>query len=334
MLRPLISLLVLVGAPLVLLMLAPQTALLGFAGVLLAVAIRAVAGVVGPPLRPPDWAGVVLVVTATAAAFGIGVVTAVPTLTAQADELLRRLPEALTAMRQTLDQTSWGRALRDELGPGALMVNVGQGAAGIATAAMARTAGWLTSTLYLLFLGVFLAAAPGIYLVGLRVLVAPEWRDRCDVVLIALGATLRAWIAAQLLAMVIVGTLTYAGLKLLGMPLAGILAVLAAVLGFIPVLGPIIAAIPGLLLAFAMGWSMMAWVAGLYLLVQTVEGNLITPLVQSRAIQLPPALILIAQLFMLTMFGLLGLALAAPLAAVLLVLTQHLYVHGFLERRY
>jgi predicted PurR-regulated permease PerM len=152
-------------------------------------------------------------------------------------------------------------------------------------------------------------------------------------VLLAMGGALRAWVGAQLLAMAIVGGLSFVGLTLLGMPLAGILATLAALLGFVPILGPIIAAVPAVLLAFGEGWSMVLWVIGLYIVIQTIEGDLVTPLVQSRAIKLPPGLILLAQLVMLGLFGLLGLALAAPVAALLLVLGQRLYVDTFLERR-
>jgi predicted PurR-regulated permease PerM len=148
-----------------------------------------------------------------------------------------------------------------------------------------------------------------------------------------LTSALRAWAGAQLIAMAVVGGLTFAGLMLLGLPLAGVLALLAALLGFIPILGPILAGVPAVLLALTESWSLALWTTSLYFAVQIVEGDVITPLIQGRAISLPPGVILVVQVFMLTLFGLVGAALAAPLAAVLLVLSRRLYVEGFVERQ-
>ena len=147
-----------------------------------------------------------------------------------------------------------------------------------------------------------------------------------------LGRTLQGWLLAQLGSMTVIGMLTALGLWLLGVQLAVVLGVIAALLTFIPNLGPILAAVPALLLAFAEGPTQVLWVAALYVGVQVIEGNVTTPLIQQRTISLPPALILAAQLLMASLFGLLGLALATPLAAVGITLTQSLYVYGYLGR--
>lgn len=333
MARPaVVSLLVLFGLPALLLFIVPRAALLCLAGILLAIAVRGAGETLARVLRLPDWAGMALVVIATLGVLGFGARLAAPTLAQQADELLQQMPIAWAGLRDMLQSSRWGRTVLEEFAPGDLISSVGTGAASMAAAAARGTAGWMTDAIYLLFLGMFLAASPAAYLAGLKAMVAPSLRQHVDPVLAALGRALRAWVAAQLLAMTIVGGLTFLGLSLLGMPLAGILAAAAALLGFIPILGPIIAAIPALLLALGEGWSMVLWVAGLYVLIQTIEGDIVTPLVQSRAIRLPPGLILIAQLVMLSLFGLFGLAMAAPLAAVLLVLTQQLYVDGYLAQ--
>jgi predicted PurR-regulated permease PerM len=329
--RPAVSLAVLLGLPVLVLVVAPRAALLAFAGVLLAVALRAAADGVMRVTGWPGWAAVAAVVLTGLALLAGGAALAAPALARQLDELVRQLPDAWEGLRATLEGTAWGRAVLQEVGLGGVVGNLGPDAAGIATAAAARTAGGLTDAVFLLFLGAFLAAAPWPYLAGVRALLAPALRPRWAAVARDLYRALAAWVGAQMLAMAVVGGLTYAGLALLGMPLAGILAVVAALFGFVPILGPIIAAVPALLLAIGEGWTMVAWVAALYLGVQMIEGNVITPLVQSRAINLPPGLILLAQLLMLTLFGLLGLAMAAPLAAVLLVLVHRLYVQGYLE---
>src|SRR5690606_44568 len=124
----------------------------------------------------------------------------------------------------------------------------------------------------------------------------------------------------QLISMTVVGVLTGAGLWLLGLPLAFILGALAALLAFIPNIGPVLAAVPAVLLALADGPTTVLWVIGIYVGVQAVESYLITPVVQQESVSLPPALTISFQLLMGVLYGILGLALATPLAALGLAL--------------
>jgi predicted PurR-regulated permease PerM len=143
---------------------------------------------------------------------------------------------------------------------------------------------------------------------------------------------LRGWLLGQGFAMVFTGTLITLGLTLLGVPLAGVLGAIAAVLNFVPYLGPLIAAVPAMLLAMTQQPTLALWVALLFLAVQSVEGNVLTPMVQARTADLPPVLLLLTQVLMGALFGLLGVALAAPLAAVGQVLVRRAYVEGWLRR--
>lgn len=329
--RGAVSLAAMLALPVLALVVTPSATLLVFAAVLLAVAIRGPAAAIARLTRLPGWAAVVLVVVTGAGTLGTGAWFAAPVLATQFEDLVRQIPAAWSDLQDWLDDRAWGRALLEEFAPGDLVNQMIPGATGMATAAVAGTAGRLTDAVFLLFLGAFLAATPRAYLDGITRLLAPELRERSRRVLAELGRVLTAWVSAQLLAMAIVGGLTFTGLTLLGMNLAGILAAIAALLGFIPILGPIIAAVPALLLAFGEGWTMVLWVAGLYLAIQVLEGDVVTPLVQSRAIRLPPGVILLAQIILMSLFGLLGLALAAPFAAVLLVLVSRIYVGDYLE---
>jgi predicted PurR-regulated permease PerM len=144
------------------------------------------------------------------------------------------------------------------------------------------------------------------------------------------GTTLRGWLLGQAIGMIVAGTLTWIGLMLLGVPLAGLLGTIIAVLNFIPVIGPMIGAVPAVLLALTQAPSLALWVVGLVILVQTVEGNFLTPMVQSRTADLPPALLLVTQVLTGALFGLLGVALAAPLSALGMVLVRRGYVEGWL----
>jgi predicted PurR-regulated permease PerM len=137
---------------------------------------------------------------------------------------------------------------------------------------------------------------------------------------------LRLWLKGQAIAMVVVGLLTGLGLWALGMPSALTLGLLAGVLEFIPFAGPIIAAVPAILLALAVSPELALWVTLLYVAIQQFEGNLLTPLVQQYAVDLPGAVLLFSLIGFGTLFGTLGVILAAPLAVVTMVLVKRLYV--------
>ena len=93
-----------------------------------------------------------------------------------------------------------------------------------------------------------------------------------------------------------------------------------------PVIGPIVGAVPAVLVAAGQDLGLMPWVIGLFVAVQAVEGNLITPLAQRRTARLRPALLLLFQLTMLAIFGLLGLLVAAPFAAAATAVVREAYV--------
>ena len=132
--------------------------------------------------------------------------------------------------------------------------------------------------------------------------------------------------------MAIVGVLTAAGLWMIGIPLAFLLGLIAALLAFIPNIGPVIAAVPALLLAFGQGTTAMLLVGAVYLVVQTLESYVITPVIQQQKVALPPALIIAMQVLFGVLFGIAGLALATPLAALGLTLVREIYVGGLSRR--
>ena len=141
-----------------------------------------------------------------------------------------------------------------------------------------------------------------------------------------LGGTLRRWLLGQLLVMTIVGVVVTVGLWLLGVPFAPALGLLAFLLEFIPYVGPIGSAVPGLLVASSLGTSKLLYVAILYFAVQSAEGYLLSPLIQERAVKIPPALTVLAQVLLGVLVGGFGLILATPLTAVALVLVNELYI--------
>jgi hypothetical protein len=98
--------------------------------------------------------------------------------------------------------------------------------------------------------------------------------------------------------MLALGVITYVGLQLLGVPLALLLAVVSGLAAFVPIIGPMIAGALMVLVALSESWQLALWAGGFYLLLQTLESYLLTPLIQERAVDLPPAVVIAAQVLM------------------------------------
>lgn len=182
-----------------------------------------------------------------------------------------------------------------------------------------------------IFAGIYLATQPNFYRVGMIKLVPPSRRKIAAEAMLESERALRLWLKGQAVAMLVVGLLTGFGLWLLGMPSFLVLGLMAGVLEFIPFAGPIIAAVPAILIALAVSPELALWVTLLYVAVQQFEGNLLTPLVQQYAVDLPGAVLLFSLIGFGTLFGTLGVILAAPLAVVTMVLVKRLYVIETLE---
>lgn len=186
--------------------------------------------------------------------------------------------------------------------------------------------GGIADVVVVIVAGIFLAAQPRFYSTGAIKLVPAGKRDLAREAMEESEHALRLWLKGQLIAMTVVGLLTGLGLWALGMPSALALGLLAGLLEFIPFAGPILAAIPAVLLAFAASPDLALWVILLYVAVQQFEGNVLTPLVQQFAVDLPGVILLFALLAFGSLFGALGVILAAPLAVVTFVLVKRLYV--------
>lgn len=307
--------------------------LIVFAAVLLATLLHASSRFIVRWTRMGEGYALACVVLGILALFAVLVLVAVPVLAEQAAQLWQQLPRALEAVRARIAAQSWGPALLREISLHQFATPDSGGAlAGRATSVVASAVGALMDFTIICVIAVFIAADPATYRAGVVALFAPEHRPRVHFVLDRVTKTLEGWLAAQLLSMAVIGGLTTLGLWALGVPLAVVLGVIVALMSFIPNLGPILAAAPAVLLGLAASPMLGLYVAILYVVVQIIEGNVTTPLIQQRSIAMPPALILAAQLLMAGMAGLLGLALATPLVAVAITLTQLLYVQGYLER--
>lgn len=177
-----------------------------------------------------------------------------------------------------------------------------------------------------IFLALYVASDPGVYRRGLLLLIPLEKRHHVDDLLTVVSKTLKTWFATQLIAMVVIGTVTTIALALIGVRGALPLGVLAGILEFIPNVGPTLSAIPAVLVGFSDSPRIALTVVGVYAVIQFLENNLLIPYLMKEQLDLPPALTLVAQVVMAYVFGFLGLFVAIPLLATIVVTVRTLWI--------
>ncbi len=245
------------------------------------------------------------------------------------DTIRQRLPEAIKAVQAQLDRWGIGQSLR----------NVLDQALGDASSLLSSAGGYvltlgsgLSDFVLILFGGIFIAAQPDLYRKGVLMLVPKQGEKLAAEAMDKAGEALSLWLRGQLLSMLGVTIFTGIGLWLLGVPAALGLGLIAGLLDFIPFIGPIIAAVPAVLLAFTLGPALALWTVGLYFVGQQIQGNILQPLVQKHAVDIAPAVLLFSVGAAGLLFGILGVILAAPLTVVCYVLVQRLYVQAALGK--
>ena len=181
--------------------------------------------------------------------------------------------------------------------------------------------------------GLYIAAAPRLYEQGFVKLFPIRHHERVESTLEASGKALRLWLTSQLIAMTCVAVLSAAAFWLIGLPSAIALGLIAGLADFIPFLGPILGALPAVLIAFSISGETALWTILAVIVIQQLEGNVIFPLVARSVISIPPALALFAILIGSVLFGTLGLIFGFPLAVVTYVLVKKLYVRETLGER-
>ncbi len=242
--------------------------------------------------------------------------------------LIEALPPAYEEFQNWVEDTTVGSMLAEQID--SLRNNMGRIATSAGAMAMTFSSG-LMNLLLVAIGAIYIAAQPGLYRAGLLQMVPRSVREVSADALDTSARALRLWLGGQLITMAVVAILTGIGLWLLGVPAAFALALIAFLLDFVPIIGPIAAAIPGILLGFTVSPQIGLATAVLYLVIQQIESNVLQPLIQQRAVELPPALLLFSLLVFGTLQGFAGLLLAAPLTVVLYVLVKRLYVRELLD---
>jgi predicted PurR-regulated permease PerM len=308
--------------------------------------------------RVPRGVGAVLIVLALLGVLvGIGAATA-PSITSQLRELKTQLPEAIGKIQrwvrerqegvsevleqvapQVVDSASkQGEGAKpgqaNEAGPNEKSgTPLEQGLAEQIGGVGRHLFGFFSSTLaalgaliLVLFVAIFVAIDAQTYRDGLMHLFPHDTRERAGEVLTATAAMLRRWLLTQFISMMVVGALTAVVLLFLGVEAAIALGIIAGILEFIPIAGPIIASIPGIAMGFLDGPEKAVYVALAYVVIQQLEANLVYPLLMKKGLELPPVLTIVAQGVLSLVFGFLGLLVAVPMLAAAMVPIKMLYV--------
>ncbi len=309
--------------------------LLIFAAALLAIFLRGLADIVSRYINISEGWSVLLVSVLLTAVLAGAIAFLAPDVAEQMRHLREELPKSAAAAGNYISQFGWGRALIEQL-PSIETVRSNVSASTLLSGVggfFSSTIGAIGNFFIVILLAIYLASEPRFYCRGFTNLFPLDKRTRVREVLFAISDTLRWWLIGKVGSMIFIGLLTWIGLSILGVPLALTLGLIAGLLSFIPNFGPIISALPALLLAFIDSPIKAVYVLALFVGVQLIESNLVTPLIERETVELPPALTIVFQLALAVLVGGLGLVLATPLLAVIMVLVQMVYIQDVLGDR-
>ena len=280
---------------------------------------------------PRTW-GVLTVVAVLAGLLWLFGLALVPAVETQSRELAEAFPtlldEALTLANQV--QSFFGLDTQIGLDPESLS-NVGREVVTGSTVSTAAGVGLTLATALSLGVVVFISTIylvirPAPWVDGFVSLFPAGWRPRTREVLRAMYHTVQRWFLGQLTAMTFIAVFWAISLSIIGVPFALLIGIFSGLISFIPYLGATISVTVPILLALISDPFTVVWVILAFVIIQQIEGNILQPIVMSRAVDLHPALVVFAILIMGTLFGLIGVFLAVPLVAAFQVLVRELWV--------
>ena len=317
-----------------------ELVLLFFVAVLFSIYLAWITEIFQRRLSTPRWLGLLGALALTMlAAVGIGALM-IPPLVEQTQELISTLPLRLAqAETQLLELAARSPVVRQilpdlalgETYTGIVLKEVGEQVRGL-TPVVWSGAGFIIHFISVLVMGIYLALRPSVYKEGLIQLAPPVHRELVRDILGDLGRTLRAWIIGQILAMIVLGVLTWIGLEILRVPYALAFGVFTGAVAIVPFFGTLISTLlPALFVLGSGGPGYALLVALLGVVVHLVEANLVVPMIMERQVQLPPVLSILSVLVMAHLLHLIGLLVAVPVLCTVMVIVRRVYVHRVLE---
>ena len=289
-----------------------------FAAIVVAVLTTAVVDWLGITFRMGRKLAFFVILTAGPCFCGVLIWFIGPRVIDQFANLQADLPRATHELAARVELYSWGRWLLAQLSSYSQLSSNVSSALGRIGGIVLSTATVLSGIVLVGILGLYFAAEPELYFSFIQRVTPSSYRPAINACAAAAVQTLRWWVVSQMLSMTSVGVIVGCGLWALGIPLAFTLGAIAALLTFIPNIGPILSVVPAVLLAIAISPTKGLLTVLLFMAVHFLEGNVITPLLERRIVHLPPALTMTTQLLLAVIAGPLGLVLAAPFTAVAL----------------
>ncbi len=286
-------------------------------------------------LRLPRVVALLLALAVTLAALAGIVALLAPPLVQQTDELVAAVPRYLSELdgviRRLADRYPVLRRAGVASSERGLMTTALLGAAefvrtGIIPYATA-TGRIVIDAIAVVVMALYLAVRPSLYRDGIVALVPPPHRPVAREILADLGATLRAWVMAQLLAMVVLAALTAIGLWLLSVPYWLAFGIFTGIVALVPFFGTLVSTLlPALLVLGDRGFLAFLAVASVGVVVHLFEANLVAPIIMHQRVALPPVLTILSVLVMAKLAGPIGLIVAVPALATVMVLVRHIVV--------
>jgi len=306
--------------------------LLLFLGIMISQYLLALSGVLHRRLRMPEGWSLAAAVLVSLGALALLVWALVPPVIAQTQELVRVLPTYITGWESAIDRlVARVPALASVYTPGQhkLILAVYQQVTGQFGNVVPKVIGIVEvaiSIFSVFVMGLYLALHPALYREWLIALFPPIHRDLVRDILTECGQSLRAYIVGLLLTMTFLGTLTAIGLSVLHVPYALTFGVFTGIATIIPFFGTLVAtALPALFVITAPdGGARALWVVVVGIAVHLIEGNIVSPHIISKQVDLPPVLTIVWVLIIGTLLGPLGLLVAVPALAVIMVVVRRI----------
>jgi predicted PurR-regulated permease PerM len=196
----------------------------------------------------------------------------------------------------------------------------------------ASVAAALAAIVVVLLTALYTAIHPDPLRSGLVRMVPPVRRFEAEQILDRLRVAYLGWLRGLFLGMLVLGGITYLGLRLAGLPFAAFFAIFTAVAMIIPYFGALVSSVPPILYALTLSPGKAIVVAIIYIIAHQLEGNVIEPLVVARTVQLHPAVVAVGVVAVESLFGFVGLIVAVPIIATIKILIEEMWVNP-LERR-
>lgn len=301
--------------------------LMTFGAVILAMLLRLVAEPLMRRLRLPEFVAlaiaaivVLVVIGGTGYLFG-------SRISNEFQDVMRRTTSASAAIEKSVQGSAFGNYLVQHLTSGSFSLT------DILSSVLKVSTTFLEAVIIMLISGVYLAAQPRLYRNGLIWLFPPSKHARVAEIYDGIGEALRLWLIGQLAEMVLIGVLTTFAVWIIGVPSPLAIGLIAGIGEFIPYLGPILAAIPAVLVAITKSPETALWTLLVYIGIHQLEGQIVAPLIQRHMVAIPPAVMLLGIVAITYLFGMVAIIFAAPIAVVVFAAVNLIYVRDTLGEK-